>query len=512
MTNLLTIFVMVNMACLSLQPSAHQVEAAETAEGAAAEDGEKDTGASAEDDGAQAQAEETPAAASTGQAAEETAGEEIPDGYPKSAKPGVYMYDYAGCVSDEFEEEFNTKIGESGGHFAILVVNGFDDDKYKYEYYFNEVNGIEKSALVVFNVTQERKEGEHWVYIGTRGSEEENVAGHKMYAWLESHYRTTGRVPPHNVEHDCQAMLEEHLYLLEKYPYPGEEPPTEREIGDPFVWYYFIHDITESVRGFLENNSEAFGMLCAVIFLASTAFLLIMDTLGGTKHRIILEPVKSISMAGLMADAVLVAWLRRWILPEGGLPAVGNATQAAFVTALVYAGCLFMLTVIYSLTALLTYEYSAEAVIRLLFSKLNRYTAEGMLGFIVYAVGIFLYNGMIMGGGLTVSLIWAGIDLKKKMGSLGASWKERSASNVYGLVPLHAKEDLSFGCMERTKTTFFKNIHTRASLDARYRQLAKIYHPDGQASVDEAENETFERIKKEYDKLKEKLPPDGRAA
>lgn len=497
---------MLLMTCLALAPAPFSGTRAWAGEAAEPQAGASGTQEQAEDVPAEdGEIAEMPSIGGTG------AEEEADPGYPKSASPGVYFYDYADCVSEGFEQEFNEKVGRAGGHLTILVIDGFDEDQYKYEYYYNEKNGINESTLLVFNVTEELAEGECWRYLGTRGTKEENVAGNKLSAWIYDNY-LTGRIPPSRIEPECRAVLDEHLYLTGKYPYPGEGLLEERDIKDPFIWHYFIRDVAEGIKGFVQAHAEALGVFCALIFLISATFLIILDTLGEGRHKVFLELIKAISMAGLMTDAFLIAWSSRWALPEGGLPAVGTSTKAAFAASLLYTGYLFLLTAVYSLTALMVYEYDAEGVIRLLFSKLNRYTAEGMLGFILYLAGIILYNGTVMGSGLVVSLIWAGIDLKKKVGAAGLSWKERQAGNVYGLVPLHAKEDLSFGCMERTRTTFFRNIRTRASLDARYRQLAKIYHPDGQASKDEAENETFERIKKEYDRLKEELPPDSGAA
>lgn len=50
-------------------------------------------------------------------------------------------------------------------------------------------------------------------------------------------------------------------------------------------------------------------------------------------------------------------------------------------------------------------------------------------------------------------------------------------------------------------STFFSGCHTIEQLEKRYKSLCKVYHPDTQTG----EEETFKRIKTEYDKLSSKL-------
>ena len=162
-------------------------------------------------------------------------------------------------------------------------------------------------------------------------------------------------------------------------PREGEK---KRELID---WSGLSKKAGETLKGV---SSLDFGLISAAIFFITSALLLMAGTLfNKVPFAGAIRFIRAVSMTVFFSSPVPAAMERM-----GSLQAAGAVTKMAFAASILCAAGLFFLTAVCTLTALTAYEYDMPGAIKLLSSKLNRYAAEGMAGFILYAAGFLVQN------------------------------------------------------------------------------------------------------------------------
>ena len=289
------------------------------------------------------------------------------------------------------------------------------------------------------------------------------------------------------------ASEEDSSFWSYHIPREGEK---KRELID---WSGFSKKAGEALEGV---SSLDFGLISAAIFFVTSVLLLMAGTLfNKVPFAGAIRFIRAVSMTVFFSSPVPAAMERM-----GSLQAAGAVTKLAFAASILCAAGLFFLAAVCTLTALTAYEYDMPGAIRLLSSKLNRYAAEGMAGFILYAAGYLMQNRYMLSGGLAVIVLWIWLDTcraltyepsKKSAPSAGKARPKKDAG-VYSLVPLYAREDLSFGYRRRGEGVFFQDVETEEELKERFRELAKLYHSDGKGHNTKAGRAAFTQITKEY--------------
>lgn len=169
----------------------------------------------------------------------------------------------------------------------------------------------------------------------------------------------------------------------------------------------------------------------------------------------------------------------------------------SFVLVSVTAACLAMGAFLYNgVTALAAKEGLVERN-RTVLTRLNIYFIFGIFSSALYIPGIMLRSGPVFYSGTALLYAWILWDAYEKMRPANEGVYEKG---IYSVVTYsrsgteHAEETAE----SLPETDFFDGVTTSQQLEERYRQLAKLFHPDGNNGA----SRTFMKIAEQHEAMK----------
>ena len=288
-------------------------------------------------------------------------------------------------------------------------------------------------------------------------------------------------------------------YKLVSSDESGSGPVMKKTVYNNDTWL-------EKRRKLFISNIPDMGTYGAYMMLATAAVSLLLMFMGRK-----LLPVKQVSMlVRKFSFCIILAASSITFSQLAGTGAVYTPVDMeknvliSFVLVSVTAACLIMGMFLYNGVTVLAAKEGLVERNRTVLTRLNLYFIFGIFSSVLYIPGIMFRNGPAFYSGTALLYAWILWDAYEKMRPANEGVYDRG---IYSVVTYsssrneHAEED-GEAAEEAAKNSpdadFFDGVTTARQLEERYRQLAKLFHPDGNNGA----SRTFIKINEQHEALK----------